>query len=98
MNFITLREQAVRDKAAEIPNNDRVERLFNELTEAPGIIERLPQERREELTNKLRGVQLIPASEASQADAAHLSAPGSSSGRPDTIGIGRPIEARNFLL
>ena len=72
-----------------------MERLFNELAEAPGIIERLPQERREELINKLRRVQLIPASEASQADAFHLSASGSSSGRPETIGIGRPIEVRN---
>ena len=40
--LIEIREQAVRDKVAEVPNNDRVERLFNELAEAPGIIERLP--------------------------------------------------------
>ena len=40
--FIELREQAVRDKAAEVPSNERVERLFNQLAEAPGIIERFP--------------------------------------------------------
>ena len=97
-NMIKLREQAVRDKAAEVPNSDRVERLFNELAEAPGIIERLPPERREELINKFRRVQLLPASEASQADAAHLNAPGSSSGRPDTTAHSRPTEARNFLI
>ena len=39
-NVIEPREQAVRDKVAEVPNNERVERLFNELAEAPGIIER----------------------------------------------------------
>ena len=32
--FLDLREQAVRDRAAEIPNTERVERLFNELAEA----------------------------------------------------------------
>ena len=96
--LIELREQAVRDKAAEVPNNEMVERLFNELAEAPGIIERVLQERREELINKLRRVHLILASEASQADAAHLSASGSSSGRPETIGIGRPIEVRSCTL
>ena len=53
---------------------------------------------REELINKLRRVQLIFASEASQADAFHLSASGSSSGRLETIGIGRPIEVRNCTL
>ena len=74
-SFLEFREQAVRDKASEVPNNDRVERLINELTEAPGIIERLPQERREELINRLREVQMIPASEASQAEAAHQVAP-----------------------
>ena len=62
------------------------------------MIERLPQERREELINTLRRVQLLPASEASQADVYHLSAFGSSSGRPETIGIGRPIEVRNCTL
>ena len=85
--FITLREQVVRDKAAEVPNNDRVERLFNELAEAPGIIERFLQERREELINKLRGVQLILASGASQADATYQSALGLSNGRPSATRI-----------
>ena len=33
--FIELREQAVRDKAAEVPNIERVERFYNELAEAP---------------------------------------------------------------
>ena len=42
--FIELREQAVRDKVSDIPNNERVEGFFNELAESPGIIERLPQE------------------------------------------------------
>ena len=63
--FIEFKEQAVRDRAAEVPNHDRVERLINELSEASGIIERLPQERREELINKFREVQIMPASEAS---------------------------------
>ena len=53
------------------------------------------KEGRSELINKVRRVQLLPAPEASQADAFHLSASGSSSGRPETIGIGRPIEVNN---
>ena len=96
--FIELREQAVRDKAAEVTNIERVERFFNELAEAPSIIERLPQDRREELINKLRRVQLLLASEASQAEAHHFSASGSSRGRPETAGIGRSAEVRNCTL
>ena len=59
----------IKLQKAEVPNIERVERLYNELAEAPSIIERLPQHRREELLNKLRGVQLLPSSEASQAEA-----------------------------
>ena len=39
--FIEIREQAVRDKAAEVLNIKRVGRLYNELAEAPSIIERV---------------------------------------------------------
>ena len=55
-SFLELRGQAVRDKASEVLTNDRVERLFNDLVQAPGIIERIFQERREELINKFREV------------------------------------------
>ena len=34
MVFIDFREQAARDKVSEIPNNDRVERIINELIES----------------------------------------------------------------
>ena len=33
MVFIDFREQAARDKVSEIPNNDKVERMINELIE-----------------------------------------------------------------
>ena len=71
--FFDLREQAVRDRAAEIPDTERVERLCNELAEAPSIVERLLQDRREELITKFRGIQTTPATEASQAEARYLS-------------------------
>ena len=41
--FMDLKEQAVRDRAAEVPSNERVERRFQELAEAPSIIEGLPK-------------------------------------------------------
>ena len=43
--FLELQEQAARDKAAEVPNQERIDRLLNEINEAPRIIERLPQTR-----------------------------------------------------
>ena len=96
--FIELREQALRDKAAEVPNIERVERLYNELAEAPSIIERFPQHRREELLNKLRRVQLLPSSEGSQVEARQFSTAESSRGRPETAGIGRSPEVRSCTL
>ena len=45
------------------------------------------KEKREELINKLRGVQLILASGASQADATYQSALGLSNGRPSATRI-----------
>ena len=67
---LQLQDQAARDKAAEVPNQERIERLLNEINEAPRIIERLTQARREDLLNRLRGVQLLPSSVASQEAAA----------------------------
>ena len=98
VSFFYFRKQAVRDRAAEIPNTERVERLFNELAEAPSIIERLPQDRREELITKLRGIQTTPATEASQAAARYLSTAGSSRGRPETAGSGRPADEKGCTL
>ena len=98
MIVIDLREQAVRDKAAEVPNIERVERLYNELAEAPSIIERLPQHKREELLNKLRRVQMLPSSEASQAEAHQPSTAESSRGRLETAGMDRSAEVRSCTL
>ena len=66
--FQELRDQAVRDRDAEVPDPERVERLYKELSEAAGIIDKLPQAKREDLIIRLREVQLLPASEASQAE------------------------------
>ena len=56
-SFLELQDQAARDTAAEVPNQERIERLLNEINEALRIIERLPQARREDLLMRLRGVQ-----------------------------------------
>ena len=63
--FLELQDQVARDKAADVPNQERIERLLNEIKEAPRIIERLPQARREDLLMRLGGVQLLPSSMAS---------------------------------
>ena len=42
--FIELQEQAARDKAAEVLNQERIDRLLNEINEAPRIIDRLPKQ------------------------------------------------------
>ena len=36
--FSELQDQAARDKAAEVPNHERIEQLLNEINEAPRII------------------------------------------------------------
>ena len=64
--FIELEAQAARDKAAEEPNQERIARLLNEIDEAPMIIDRLPQAKKESVFSRLRAVQLLPASLASQ--------------------------------
>ena len=48
--FIELQEQAARDKPAEVPNQKRIDRLWNDINEAPRIIDRLPQARRGSLS------------------------------------------------
>ena len=40
--FIELEAQAARDKAAEEPNQERIDRLLNDINEAPKIIDRFP--------------------------------------------------------
>ena len=44
--FIELEAQAARDKAAEEPNKERIDRLLNDINEAPTTIDRLPQEKK----------------------------------------------------
>ena len=96
MIFIEFREQAVRDKVAEV----QILKEWKDHTtnEAQSIIERLPQHRSEEVLNELRRVQMLPASEASLAEVHHLSTSGSSRGRPETAGIGRSSEVRSCTL
>ena len=79
--FFELQDQAARDKAAEVPNQERIERLLNEINEALRIVESLPQARREDFLNMLGGVQLRPSSMASQ-EAVALAA-GPPRGQPD---------------
>ena len=74
---LDVREQAVRGRAADIPYTERVDRFLNELAEAPRIIERVPQGRREELITNFRGIQTAAAIEASQVAVRYLDSAGS---------------------
>ena len=56
----------MRHKAFEGPNQERIERLICEIEAAPTLLERLPQANRECVLSRLRAVQSIPASFASQ--------------------------------
>ena len=42
--LIELQEQVARDKAAEVPNQERIDRLLNEINEARRIIDRLSRQ------------------------------------------------------
>ena len=64
--FIETKAQAARDKEVEEPNQERIERLICEIEAAPTLLERLPQANRECVLSRLRAVQSIPASFASQ--------------------------------
>ena len=66
--FIELEAQAARDKAVEEPNQDqeRIDRLMNEIDAAPALHERLPQAKRESLFSRFRAVQIIFAPFASK--------------------------------
>ena len=63
--------------------------MLNETNEAPRTIERLPQARREDFLNRLRGVQLFPSSVASQEAAALAAGPSMWGARLEATYIGR---------
>ena len=92
--FIDFREQAVRDREEETPNPERVERLLSELAQA---LDKLPKARREELITKLRSVQLIPASEPSQAEAQFQAPNGTARGRSPKAAECRRIGRGNAM-
>ena len=87
--FLEFQQQAARDKSAEVPSQERIDRLLNEINEAPRIIERLPQARKEDFLNRLRGIQLLPSSIAIQETAALAAGPSTWGARLDAIDIGR---------
>ena len=98
IRFQDLRDQAVRDGETEVPDPARVERLYKELSEAAGIIDKLPQAKREDLIMRLREVQFKPASEASQEEARQHAPAASSRSRQESERTLHSTEARRGSL
>ena len=86
-----LQEQAARGKAAEVLNQERNDRLLNEINEAPRIIDRVPHARRKNFLMGLKEVQLIFASMASQEIVATATGPCLYRASSDAFCMGRAV-------